>query len=320
MIKIAASQFRGTECMNKQLKYDFLLLLVAIGWGFSYYFIDISLQHMGPFTLNAYRFIIAFLVIGIFSFNKLRNPSKETLKHSFIIGTVFFIAFGLSNIGIMFTSLSNASFLPGLAVVFTPILSALIYKNKPQKKLILVVLLSITGTGLLTLTEGFDINLSYLFGDIICILTAFFTALAIVLTGGAVSKEGVDSYQLGVYQLGVVGIFNLILTFIIETPTLPTNPYIWFTVLFLALFCTGLALVIQPIALKYTTDDHVAIILALEPLFAGLVAYFIAGEVLGNKAYLGAALMITSIFIMEIDFKKLKEKIKQHRIGKDKAH
>lgn len=293
--------------MSKQLKYDFLLLLIALGWGFSFYFIDISLQHMGPFSLNAYRFIIPFLVIGTFSFKKLRNPSKMTLKYSLLIGLVFFLAYAASTASIMFTSLSNAGFLPGLSVVFTPILSMLIYKNKPQKKLILVVLLSISGTALLTLKEGFDINSEYFLGDFLGILTGALSALTIVLTGGAVSKEEVDSYQLGMYQLAVVGILNLALSFIFETPTVPRDPYIGLIVLFLALFCTGLALVIQPIALKYTTDDHVAIILALEPLFAGIVAYFFAGEVLSSQAYLGAGLMISSIFIMEIDFKRFKK-------------
>mgnify|MGYP000956415779 FL=1 len=301
--------------MSKQLKYDFLLLLVALGWGFSFYLIDITMKYMGPFMLNAYRFIIAFLVIGAFSFNKLKNPSRQTLKYSLIVGIVFFIAYGLSNIGIMFTSLSNASFLPGLSVVFTPVLSALIYKNKPERKFILVVLMSIIGTGLLTLREGFDINSDYFFGDFASILTAFFSALAIVLTGGAVLKEEVDSYQLGVYQLGVVGVLSLIFALAFEMPAMPSLPHIWITVLFLALFCTGFALVIQPVALKYTTDGHVAIILAMEPLFAGFVAYFIAGEVLSKRSYLGAALMIISIFIMEIDFKGLKERIHKNRLG-----
>lgn len=305
--------------MSKQLKYDFLLLLVALGWGFSFYLVDITLQYMGPFMLNSYRFIIAFLVIGMFSFNKLKNPSRNTLKYSLIIGIVFFIAYGLSNIGIMYTSLSNASFLPGLSVVFTPILSALIYKSKPERKLILVVLLSIIGTGLLTLTKGFDINSDYFFGDFVSILTAFFSALAIVLTGGAVSKEEVDSYQLGVYQLGIVGVLSLIFALAFEMPKVPAVPHIWLIVLFLALFCTGFALVIQPVALKYTTDGHVAIILALEPLFAGFVAYFIAGEVLSNQAYLGAALMISSIFIMEIDFEGLKQRVHQYRLSKDES-
>ena len=119
------------------------------------------------------------------------------------------------------------------------------------------------------------------------------------MTGGAVVKKEVDSFQLGVYQLFVTGTLSLILTFIFEEPSVPAVPEAWFTVLFLALFCTGLALVLQPIALQYTTDDHVAVILALEPVFAGFVAYIFAGEVLTKIAYIGAIMMISSTFIME---------------------
>ena len=46
-------------------------------------------------------------------------------------------------------------------------------------------------------------------------------------------------------------------------------------------------------------------IFALEPVFAGIVAFALAGEVLSPKSYFGAVLMISSIFIMEIDFSRI---------------
>ena len=67
---------------------------------------------------------------------------------------------------------------------------------------------------------------------------------------------------------------------------------------------------LQPVAQQYTTASHVGVIFALEPVFAAIVAYFFAGEVLSFKAYIGATLMLASIFIMEIDFKKFKVKKK----------
>ena len=49
------------------------------------------------------------------------------------------------------------------------------------------------------------------------------------------------------------------------------------------------------------------IIFTLEPVFAGIVAFFLAGEVLTVKAYIGAALMIGALFITEIDFSGIKK-------------
>ena len=54
--------------MNKQLRADFLLVLVTLCWGVSYYLMDVSLTDMGAFTLNAYRFLGAFVIGGLLTF------------------------------------------------------------------------------------------------------------------------------------------------------------------------------------------------------------------------------------------------------------
>ena len=135
-------------------------------------------------------------------------------------------------------------------------------------------------------------------------------AVDLLLTEKAVSHEDVDAYQLGVFQLGVTGVLNLIMAIATETPHLPSDGRIWASVIFLSIFCTGVAFVVQPIAQQYTSASHVGVIFALEPVFAGIVAFVFAHEVLSTKAYIGAAMMIASIFIMEIDFKALWEKRK----------
>ena len=58
----------------------------------------------------------------------------------------------------------------------------------------------------------------------------------------------------------------------------------------------------QPLAQRYTTASHTGVIFALEPVFAAFVAAIFANEILSVKSYFGAALMVASLFIMEIDF------------------
>lgn len=292
--------------MTKQIKADLMLLVVTLCWGLSYYLVDISLKFMEPFTLNAFRFIIAFMISGIFAFQKLRNISKATLKYSIILGIILVAIYASVTFGVKYTTLSNAGFLCALTVIFTPILSSIIYKKLPDKKLILVVMICFIGIALLTLKEGLLINFENIKGDLLCILCAFLYAFHLLITEKAVSYEDVSPFQMGVLQLGVTGTSNLILSLILESPQAPPNSNIWITVLFLSIFCTGLAFIVQSIAQKYTTASHVGVIFSLEPVFAGFVAFFLAGEVLTTKAYIGAALMVASVFIMEIDFSKLK--------------
>lgn len=287
--------------MKQQVKADLMLLLVTIFWGVSYLLMDISLEQVGPLNLNAMRFLIAFFIAGSFSFHKLKTVNKTTLLYSAAVGLALVFVYTGVTFGVMYTSLSNAGFLCALTVVLTPLFAFIFLKQKPNRKFIVVVIMAMIGIALLTLSE----SLKPALGDVLCLMCAVAYAIDLLLTEAAVKKEEVNAFQLGVFQLGFTGTFMLILTFIFETPSLPQNALGWTSVLTLSIFCTGAAFIIQAVAQQYTNASHVGVIFALEPVFAGIVAFFIAGEVLTPKAYFGAALLLSSLFIMEIDFKKL---------------
>jgi len=205
---------------------------------------------------------------------------------------------------VMYTSLSNAGFLCAMTVVFTPIFAFVFKKQKQDKRLILAVIVCFTGIGLLSLND----DLKPALGDIFCLGCAIVYAVHLLVTETAVKKEEVNALQLGVYQLGFTGLFNLVISFLIETPVLPHTPEVWTSVLVLAVFCTGLAFIAQTIAQQYTSASHEGIIFSLEPVFAGFAAFFFAKEILAPRGYLGAALMVFGLFIVEIDWGKILKK------------
>lgn len=300
--------------MSKQVRADGILIIVTLCWGVSYLLMDISLEELDPFTLNAFRFLGAFAIAALVSFKKIRTVNKTTLKYSLLVGFALVFVYIGATFGVKYTSLSNSGFLCALTVVFTPILAWLFFKKAPGKKLTFVVILCFIGIALLTLGDDFSINMEHLKGDLLCLMCAVAYAADLLLTEKAVSHEEVDAYNLGVFQLGVTGALNLIMALIVETPQAPQTMEVWSAVIFLSVFCTGVAFVLQPVAQQYTTASHVGVIFTLEPVFAAVVAYFFAGEILSFKAYLGAALMLASIFIMEIDFKTLKKKKKAEEV------
>ena len=93
------------------------------------------------------------------------------------------------------------------------------------------------------------------------------------------------------FQLGFTGIFCLTAAVMFETPHLPQSPKVWGAVVFLVVFCTGIAFIVQTIAQQYISASRVGIIFTLEPVFAAITAYFIAGERLIPRAYAGAVLL-----------------------------
>ena len=84
-------------------------------------------------------------------------------------------------------------------------------------------------------------------------------------------------------------------------PTAPATGMGWFAVIFLSIFCTGLSFIVQSLAQQYTSSTHVGVIFCLEPVFAMFVAFFLAGEVLLPRGYVGAALMLAGLLLMEIN-------------------
>lgn len=293
--------------MTVQRKADLMLVLVTLFWGTSYLLCSICLKTMGPFNLNALRFIIAFAVAVIIGFPKLKHISKATLSYGIVMGAVLSLVYMGSNFGVMYTSISNSGFLCGLAVIFTPIFAFIFKKQKPDRKLALVVVVCLVGIGLLTLNNEFRPAL----GDIFSVGCAVCYAIDLLITETAVAREDVNPFQLSVIQLGFTGLFNLILTLIFEKPQLPSTPEIWAYVLGLAIFCTGLAFIVQVSAQQYTSASHVGVIFTLEPLFSGVAAFLFAGEVLRPRAYFGAFLLVSSLFIMEVDFKKILSRRKE---------
>lgn len=293
---------------NKQFQADMMLILVTLCWGISYYLMDVALSDMDPFTLNAHRFLGAFAVAALLSWKKLLNVNKTTLKYSVLVGVALVFVYIGATFGVKYTTLSNSGFLCALTVIFTPIIGFIFLRQRLSRKMLIAVLMCFVGIALLTLKDDFSINMANLKGDLLCTMCGVAYAIDLLLTEKAVAHEEVDAFQLGVFQLGVTGVCNLILAFLVETPHFPTEPSIWEAVAFLSIFCTGVAFIVQPIAQQYTSASHTGVIFALEPVFAGIVAFVLVGEVLTAKAYLGAVLMVASIFVMEIDFTGLKRK------------
>ena len=293
------------------MQADLMLILVTLCWGVSYYLMDISLGDMDPFTLNAHRFLGAFFIASAISWNKVKTVNRTTLKYSALVGIALVVVYIGATFGVKYTSLSNSGFLCAMTVVFTPMISRIVFKEKQDRKVIVSVLMCFVGIALLTLKDDFSINMGNLKGDLLCLMCAFAYAIDLLLTEKAVSHEEVDAYQLGVFQLGFTGVCNLIMAFVFEQPHFPTTPNVWGAVLFLAIFCTGVAFVVQPVAQQYTTAAHTGVIFALEPVFAAVVAVIFAHEFLSPKSYFGAFLMVASVIVMEIDFGSLKQKLKR---------
>ena len=289
--------------MDHQRRADLMLLLATSFWGISNCLTAICLRDMQPLTLNAFRFITAFLVLGFVFRKNLRRVSRVTVKYSILVGLSLVIVYTSLTYGVMYTSVSNAGFIGALSVVTTPILEFIVYRKKPEKKFGVSMVLCLVGLALMTLSE----TLKPAFGDVICLFAAVFYSVDLMITERAVADERVDPLALGVCDLAVVGVVITVLSVFLETPALPGTAKVWAASLFLGIVCSGVCLVIQ----RHTTASRASLIFTLEPVFSAIFAFFLLGERIGVRGYLGAALMLASLVLVEVDVGALFKKGKK---------
>jgi drug/metabolite transporter (DMT)-like permease len=205
-----------------------------------------------------------------------------------------FAAFVFITYGVQRTTASQAGFLISLAVIFVPILTTVLRRRLPDKRLSVSIVVAVAGLGLLTLQHEMSLHL----GDLLCILAALVYAVYIMIAGKYTPNH--DPLTLGIVQLGVAALLGTVATFVFETPQLPDTPESWASILGLGVLCSGLGYILQTFAQRHASPTRTSLIFSLEPLFAAAFAFIFQGESLTLQGYCGAALMLAGVLITEI--------------------
>lgn len=278
----------------KPHKAELLLLIVTMFWGSSYIFMKMGLGTLGEFNLIALRFGLAFILAAILFHKRLRSINLRTLRYGALLGFLLLGVFTCITFGLQTTTTSNAGFLVALTVIFVPLLDVLVFRKKVAAAQVFGAILAIAGIGLLTLNATLHIQP----GDFLCILSALFYAVQILVTGKAV--KSCDSLNIGILQLGFVSGYAFVLSAIFETPRLPSTMPGWIAILALGILCSACGFILQPVAQKFTTPTRTGLIFSLEPVFAAFFGYWFAGEQLSMQGYAGAALVMLGIVASEL--------------------
>lgn len=281
----------------KPLKADLMILFITICWGSSYLFMKVGLDSLGEFNLIALRFGLAFILAGVIFFPRLRQVNVKTIRYAMLLGFILFIMFTALTFGLKTTTTSNAGFLVSLTVVFVPLLHTFLFKKKIENKVIVSILLALTGIALLTIQLPFTFKI----GDLFCIAAALCYALHINMVSTAAQK--VDTLSLGILQLGVTGLYAYISSLLFETPVWPSTTHSWIAVLVLSVVCTAVGFIFQTIAQKYTTATRTGLVFSLEPVFAALVGFWFAHEIMNSNQYWGAVLVFLSVVLSSVNVK-----------------
>ena len=302
----------------RRIIYQILFpLTTAMIWGSSFVAQSTSADHIGAFTFNASRSIVAFVVLLLLiplfrRFDKQPRPEqtaeekkahlKGLLWGGFCCGSALALACNLQQLGMVAgASAGKTSFITTLYVVLVPI-CGLFLKKKVPLSVWLGVMVAVAGLYCLCIKEDFSI----VFSDFLVLLCAFaYTLQILVIDHFAPHYDGV---QLSCLQFLFTAIWSGICMVLFEEVTWAALAPCLMDILYVGIFSSGVAYTLQILAQKDSQNPTmVSLLLSLESVFGVIAGAIFLHETMTGKEYLGCVLMLIAVVLAQLPAPKRKK-------------
>ena len=280
----------------REMGADFLLLLVAIAWGSTFFIVQDAVEETPVYTFLFWRFLIAGILMALISIKQWKHLNKDVLKAGCVLGLFMFLGYAFQTFGLKYTYSSTVGFITGLNVIVVPFASYMIFKHKASIYSIIGAIIASLGLYYLTLNSEIGFSL----GEFYAFVCAIMFALHITFTDYLSKRHNV--YLLVSLQFFTVAFCSLFGGLVMEGSIIPSkvDEVLINAILITVIFATIFAFWVQTAMQRFTTAAKTAIIFTMEPVSAGIFGYFFAGELLSATQLFGAGLILLSMLIAEL--------------------
>lgn len=271
------------------------LIIMALLWGSSFAMNQVAMTAYSPFQLLALRYALAAVLLIGLTYKPLIKSSKAIWLKGSLLGAILYTAYAFQTKGLSLTTATNNAFLTALNIVLVPFISSVFMKKKIVPREYLGAAIAMVGITVMSLTEQLGaINL----GDALTLGGAVFFALHILLTDKFAKEE--DVMVLTTIQLSVAGVCALLVALVEKEPWVINNRTANLTVLYLTIFCTMIAFLLQTYCQQYTTETETVLIMSTESVFALLFAVVVMKEFPSLQTLIGAGLILCGVLVTEL--------------------
>lgn len=291
--------------MKNKLSGTLSLLLATVIWGSAFIAQSVGMDHIGPMTFQASRCGLGalFLVPVIFLFEKdkkqyFQNWANPKLwKTGFFCGSALFVAAGLQQVGLVYTTAGKAGFITAMYIVLVPILG-LFLRRKPPISAWISVLVAVAGLYLLSCVGASEINI----GDILMLGGALGFAVQITLVDEMAGD--LDGLRLNCIQAFVCSMLSALVMAFTEEPTISGVVAAALPIGYAGICSMGIAYSLQIIGQKHLEPTPASLIMSLESVFAALCGWLLLNEQMSTAEFCGCVLVFVAVIISQIPEKK----------------
>lgn len=288
-----------------RIQADLALAFAGLIWGFGFVAQKTALDHIGPFTFVAARFLISALFVlpfvvrekGFKRLNANMNP-KNASRILLLCGT-FAPTVLLQQYGMKVASVTHTAFLTSLYIVMVPFLGRIFHRQALSFTTLASSLLSVLGIWLLSGGQSGDLAIDFRHGDGLVLLCTFSFAAQVVIIG-RLAKRLQLPFTLSLLQYLAVGLLALAAALIFEDIHWQNLLQAWQPILFAGIASGGIAYTLQAMAQQHTPSADAAIIMSSEALFGGIGGIWLLKEKLAPSGIIGCCAIMAAIILVEM--------------------
>jgi drug/metabolite transporter (DMT)-like permease len=273
-----------------RLVYTLLLVGVTAVWGWTFVVVQDAIALYGVLPFLAVRFALAGAALAPIYASRL---TRRSLLVGGGIGVVLAAGYLFQTTGLLFTTPTNSGLITGLFVVFAPLADRIFFGARAARQVLVALGLSLFGMVLLAGGGPEGAN----WGDLLTLLCAAALGLHIALLSRYAA--GHDAGGLTLAQILAMALLFVGAWPFFEPVSLPP-PGVWVALLVTGLLASAGAFLVQTTVQQRIPAARTAIILTMEPVFAALFGYLLAGDRLVAVQLIGAALILSALVIGEI--------------------
>ena len=289
-----------------------MLIGAAFIWGTQVVFQKIAATEIGPASFYGLRCVMGVFTLSVIAwFMGLRERKDAELrgevyvkKDKAYVIRLFKVAplCALTNIlgntmvqaGLAYVPAAKAAFLNSIYIIFVPILSWIVYKNRTSAFTWIGTVLAVIGLYYLCMTESFTIAA----GDLIILAATIFFALHITLIAKYV-KEFVGVH-FSIVEFITASIICITFGVIFEDLSLAQITAVIPSILYCGIGGIGICYALQVTAQKYTDPTVAALLMSLESVFAAFASYIFLNERFTGRETIGIILIFAAIIISQL--------------------
>jgi drug/metabolite transporter (DMT)-like permease len=285
-----------------RLQANLLLTLVALIWGSAFVAQSQGMANVGPLLFTGVRFLVGSAVVlplALLEGRRLRAEGRPLSRldgwHIVGLGGLMTLGAVMQQVGIQFTTVTNAGFLTAIYVPLVPVLAWLLLRQVAHWSVWPAALGCLVGAFLLSGAHELNVGL----GDLWVAGSAIPWAVHVLMVGRWADRMGAP-FIVASGQFAVCGLLALAAGFV-------TEPVRWAglqaaagPIVYTGVLSVGVAFTAQVVAQRYAHAADAAIILSSETLFAAAFGALLLGERLSTTGLVGCGLMLAGVLLVQL--------------------